>query len=92
MVYALGFGATSPAQAIGVPATGAAMVAQTVSITIGGVPLAASDILYAGASPSYIGLYQINLRVPAGVTPGNQSMVVQIGSNQSPAGGYLAVQ
>ena len=67
-------------------------MAQAVSITIGGVPLAATDILYAGASPSYIGLYQMNVRVPAGVASGNQSMVVQIGGNQSPAGGYLAIQ
>jgi uncharacterized protein (TIGR03437 family) len=92
VVYALGFGATNPAQATGVPAPGAAMVAQAVNITIGGVPLAASDILYAGASPSYIGLYQINVRVPDGVASGNQSMVVEVGSNRSPAGGYLAVQ
>lgn len=92
VVYALGFGATNPAQATGVPAPGAAIVAQAVNITIGGVPLAASDILYAGASPSYIGLYQLNVRVPDGVASGNQSMVVQVGGSRSPAGGYLAVQ
>ena len=62
------------------------------SITIGGVMLAPADVLYAGVSPGYIGLYQINLRVPAGVPSGNQPMVIKIGNNSSPAGGYLTVQ
>ena len=63
-----------------------------VSITIGGVPLAASDIYYVGVSPSYIGLYQVNLRVPDGIPSGNQSMVIQVGGTQSPTGGYLTIQ
>ncbi len=92
VVYALGFGSTIPAQVTGVPAAGAAQVAQSVGITIGGVPLAPADIQYAGASPYFIGLYQINLRVPDGVPSRNQSIIVKIGSSQSPAGGYLAVQ
>jgi uncharacterized protein (TIGR03437 family) len=92
VVYALGLGATDPAQAVGVPAAGIASVTLPVGITIGGVPLAASDILYAGVSPSFIGLYQVNLRVPAGIASGNQPMVIQIGSNQSPTGGYLTIQ
>jgi hypothetical protein len=56
------------------------------------VPLAPGDIQYAGVSPYFIGLYQINLRVPDGVPSGNQPVIVKVGVNQSPAGGYLAVQ
>ena len=92
VVYALGLGATTPPQQDGVAAPGIANAAQTVNVSIGGVRLSASDILYAGVSPSYIGLYQINLRVPAGVAPGNQPMVLTVGTNQSPTGGYLTVQ
>jgi len=92
VVYALGLGATTPAQTIGVPAGGVAQTAQPASVTIGGVDLAPSDILYAGASPYFIGLYQVNLRVPAGVLSGNLPMIVKVGANQSPSGGYLAVQ
>jgi len=55
------------------------------------VPLAPGDIQYAGVSPYFIGLYQINLWVPDGVPSGNQPMIVKVGVNQSPAGGYLAV-
>jgi uncharacterized protein (TIGR03437 family) len=50
------------------------------------------DILYAGASPFFIGLYQINLRVADGVPSGNQAMIVKVGSAQTPTGGYLAIQ
>jgi trimeric autotransporter adhesin len=92
VIYALGLGATTPAQTIGVPAAGIGQAAQTVSVTIGGVKLAASDVLYAGVSPSFIGLYQINLRVPATVPSGNQTIVVQVGSNSSPSGAYLAMK
>jgi uncharacterized protein (TIGR03437 family) len=91
VIYALGLGATDPAQTVGVPAGGIGSVSLP-TITIGGVPVASSDLLYAGVSPGYVGLYQINLRVPAGVQSGNQPIVVKIGANSSPAGGYLTIQ
>ena len=91
VVYALGLGATNPAQTDGVPAAGAAAVTLPVGITIGGVALAAADILYAGVSPSYIGLYQVNLRVPAGIASGRQPIVITVGTNQSPTLGYLTM-
>jgi uncharacterized protein (TIGR03437 family) len=92
VVYALGLGATNPAQTDGVPAAGAARVTLPVGVTIGGVALAVTDILYAGVSPSYIGLYQVNLRVPAGIASGQQPMVITVGTNQSPTLGYLTMQ
>jgi uncharacterized protein (TIGR03437 family) len=92
VVYAFGLGGTNPAQADGVPAPGAATVTLPVAVTIGGVPLAPTDILYAGVSPTYIGLYQVNLRVPAGVPSGQQPMAITVGTSQSPTGGYLTIQ
>ena len=91
VIYALGLGATNPAQTVGVPASGIASIAAP-TITIGGVTLAPGDVLYAGASPAYIGLYQINLRVPVGVPSGNQPIVISTGSSSSPARAYLAIQ
>ena len=92
VAFALGLGATDPGQVVGVPAAGASAVTLPVTITIGGVALAAQDILYTGVSPSFIGLYQVNLRVPAGIPSGNQPIVIQQGNAKSPAGGYLTVQ
>jgi uncharacterized protein (TIGR03437 family) len=91
VIYALGLGSTDPAQTVGAPATGIASVAAP-TITIGGVTVSPADLFYAGVSPQYIGLYQINLRVPEGVPSGNQPIVIKVGANPSPAGGYLAVK
>ena len=55
----MGLGGTDPAQTVGVPAAGAGAVTLPVSVTIGGVSLTTQDILYAGVSPSFIGLYQV---------------------------------
>jgi uncharacterized protein (TIGR03437 family) len=76
----------------GVPAAGAAAVTLPAGVKIGGVTQAATDILYAGVSPSYLGLYRVNLRVPAGVASGRQPIVVTAGTDQSPTLGYLTMQ
>lgn len=67
-VYATGLGAvrTSP---LGLSETVAKM-----EVTIGGI---AADVSYSGLSASYPGLYQLNVRVPAGLTAGRQSLVVR---------------
>lgn len=38
-----------------------------VSVLIGGVP---AEVLYAGIAPGFAGVMQLNVRVPAGITPG----------------------
>ena len=42
--------------------------ANTVTATVGGVD---SKVLFAGLTPGFTGLYQVNLAVPSGVAPGN---------------------
>ncbi len=90
-LFATGFGATAPSYGPGELPSGAAQVTAPVSITFGGVKLAASDILYAGVT-SNAGLYQVNLRVPSQVVDGNQSLTITIGGVASPAGGFITVQ
>jgi uncharacterized protein (TIGR03437 family) len=64
--------------------------AANVSATIGG---ATASILYKGPVPGdVVGLFQINLTVPAGVPTGNQPVVIQVGSNKSQANLTVAVQ
>jgi uncharacterized protein (TIGR03437 family) len=87
-LFGTGFGATDPAFDAGVLPGAAAQVTAPVSISFGGVTLDRSDILYVGVSQN-AGLYQVNLRVPNGVTNGDQSLVITVGGASSPAGGFI---
>jgi len=89
-LFGTGFGATNPPFGPGELPGQAAQVTGSVSITFGGVKLAASDILYVGVTQN-AGLYQVNLRVPANVPNGDQAVVITIGGASSPAGGYITV-
>ena len=64
-----------------------------VSVTIGGQAVDGASILYSGAAPgSLAGLFQINVKVPCGVSAGNVPVVVQVGSSQTQKGLTLAVR
>lgn len=92
-MFGTGEGQTNPPGVDGKVATLADLPApaQGVSLTIGGQP--ADDITYAGAIPFEVaGLFQINARVPAGIGPGNQPVVVTIGNAQSQANLTVAVK
>ena len=67
------------------------MIDGPVQISIGNSTLAASDILYVGVVPGSPGLYQINLRVPATVQPGNQPVSLSVSFAPAPSGGYLTI-
>jgi uncharacterized protein (TIGR03437 family) len=90
-LFATGFGATNPAFGPGVLPGGAAQVTAPVSITFGGVKLAATDILYVGVTQN-AGLYQVNLRVPANVPDGDQALGITIGGVPSPSGAFITVK
>ena len=90
-LFGTGLGATNPPFSPGELPQGAAQVTAPVSITFGGVTLAASDILYAGVTQN-AGLYQVNLRVPAQVPDGDQAVVITIGGVASPPGGFITVK
>jgi uncharacterized protein (TIGR03437 family) len=74
-VYCTGLGAVSPAIADGLaaPLTGVSRTVNTVTATIGGLP---AQVGFSGLAPGSAGLYQVNLVVPAGITPGSSVAVV----------------
>jgi uncharacterized protein (TIGR03437 family) len=86
VIFATGLGQATPALATGA-AAGAGAVNNTVSATIGGVPVPAVNIQYAGPAPGFVGLYQVNIQIPTGVAAGNTVPVVltQNGINSNAA-------
>jgi len=90
IVYAAGLGPTDPpaSSASGAPADGPlSWVVDAFDIYIGDQKLDSSDVLFDGLAPGFPGIYQLNLRVPAGLATdriyirqgGWQSNVVQAG-------------
>jgi len=75
VVYLLGMGATSPAVPSGQPAPSnpLAMVTAQPSITVDGQ---SAHVDFAGLTPGFAGLYQIDFDVPATVPSGNQTVII----------------
>jgi uncharacterized protein (TIGR03437 family) len=94
-LFGTGFGATNPLVPSGQLATGmATLVTQDpITVTIGTTTLASSDVLYAGLSPGSIsGLYQFNVRIPAGTPSGNVPVTITIGGVSTQSGVTIPVQ
>ncbi|MCX6586151.1 MAG: hypothetical protein NTX13_06185 [Acidobacteria bacterium] len=93
-LYGTGFGFTEPVFQAGEIPERAARLRDPITITVGGTVLAASDILYAGLAPGLIsGLYQFNIRIPMGVSPGLTPVVATMGGvSTQTAGGGIPVQ
>jgi adhesin/invasin len=71
VIYCTGLGAVTPAVKEGTPAPSTPPLATTVNpvtVMIGGQP---ASVAFAGLSPGYAGLYQVNAVVPAGITTGD---------------------
>ncbi|MEX2262557.1 MAG: IPT/TIG domain-containing protein [Bryobacteraceae bacterium] len=76
-IYLTGLGATNPAVPSGAPAPAAeplARVVTPVTVTLDGVSL---NVLYAGLTPNFAGLYQVNFQIPANARTGNLNLVVR---------------
>jgi uncharacterized protein (TIGR03437 family) len=92
VIYCAGLGEVEPGSPAGSaapldPLSRARLIPE---VTIGGAPV--TEISYAGLTPQFTGLYQVNARVPAGVQPGDAvELVLKIG-NQTSAAATIAVE
>jgi uncharacterized protein (TIGR03437 family) len=91
-LYATGLGLTNPPFAAGVLPGSAVWAAGSFQISLGGVPLPAANVLYAGVAPGTPGEYQINIQLPASTPDGNLPVVMTVNGYSSPAGAYITVQ
>lgn len=90
VLYATGLGRTSPDTASGVvPQTAMPILYfPELQVLINGVALPRQNIFYAGVTPDFAGLYQINLLLPDSV-PADPEIQIVIGSQSSPPGVQL---
>src|SRR5580658_502333 len=86
VLYAAGLGRTSPDVPPGhiVSVATSILYASELQILLNGAPCPASSIYYAGLTPGFAGLYQINLLLPA-ILPPDPEIQMVIGTQVSPA-------
>ncbi|HUA22001.1 MAG TPA: hypothetical protein VMB25_24825 [Bryobacteraceae bacterium] len=92
--FGVGWGATNSTDPIGTLATAAASVIGNYSLTVGGQD---AKVLYAGLTPGFAGLYQVDFVVPSlpsgsGPGPFNQALVLTVNGVTTPTGGYITVE
>jgi len=84
VVYCAGLGDVDPRQIAGQQATFSPLstVTDPVKVTIGGID---APVVFAGLTPGFAGLYQVNAYVPVGTAPGdNVPLVITQGGRSSP--------
>ena len=82
-LYATGLGqvANQPPTGSGGPVTPLARAVADVRVTMAGLPC---EVQYAGLAPGFVGVYQVNLRVPENAPGGLQDLVLNAGGAASP--------
>ncbi len=75
-VFATGLGQTNPVARSGErsPSSPPATVVKTVTATVDGIN---APVHFAGLAPGFVGLYQVNVQIPAGVKNGEVSLVLK---------------
>jgi uncharacterized protein (TIGR03437 family) len=87
-LWATGFGQTTPVQPSGVVTNNAPTVAQTVTVTVGGI---AAEVIGAVLSPGFVGLYQVAIRLPSGVPTGDVLIKTSVAGLSTPDNVYLFI-
>ena len=82
VLYATGLGDTSEVQTTGESASGTGAVFEnTVGVLLAGMPV---RVLWAGLTPGFVGLQQVNIELPAMVSPGNAALQLTMYDNLGP--------
>ncbi len=91
MIYCTGLGQVTNQPATGYPALSSPLSQTTVTptVTIGGV---AASVPFSGLAPGFVGLYQVNALVPAGLPANNATPVVISFGDVSSNTATIAVQ
>jgi uncharacterized protein (TIGR03437 family) len=80
-LWCTGLGPTQPPATAGKVVTASAQTSSPVTVTVGNT---AVNVLWAGTSSNYFGLYQINIQLPQSIGSGDQPVVATVAGFQSP--------
>jgi plastocyanin len=87
VLYGSGFGQSAPPVPEGQVVNSPSTLLTTPVILINGTP---AEVLFAGLTAT--GLYQINIRVPAGIASGDARIIAEAGGVRSPDGVFIAIE
>jgi uncharacterized protein (TIGR03437 family) len=90
-IFLTGLGSVRPGVEAGQPAPVSPLAETEVRpvVTVGGV---SAEILYSGLAPGFTGLYQLNVRVPAGIAASDRVPVIVEGGGRASQAVTIAVQ
>ncbi len=76
--YVAGMGLTNPGVASGIasPSNNLAVPLDTPALTLNGASIPAANIIFAGLTPTLVGLYQVDFTVPANAPNGDLTLVL----------------
>ena len=92
VMYCVGLGTVKPAVTAGeaAPSNPPSKATELVTATMGGQP---TIVQFAGLTPGYAGLYQVNMTVPSGIPPGPQVPVeVSVAGKSSSGAIYMGIK
>jgi uncharacterized protein (TIGR03437 family) len=91
VIYCAGLGVTNPLVGDGVasPSSPPAQTQAPVTVSIGGQN---ANVVFAGLTPTLVGLYQVNVTMPSGVTPGSAVPVLLTVAGQTGPAAIIATQ
>jgi len=90
VLFATGTGLTAPTGTTGQPAPSPhPVLTQPATLSVNGLP---AEVLFAGEAPGFIGLSQINARLPRQLTAGSASLILGVGDRKSQAPVTLSVR
>ncbi|MBM3774561.1 MAG: hypothetical protein FJW37_05290 [Acidobacteria bacterium] len=91
-LFGTGFGYSDPVFQPGEFPFDSPRIRDPFTLTIGGIPVAAADILFFGLSGSAPGLFHLDVRLPAALPDGDAAVVVRMGGVETQAGAKIPVR